>query len=107
MTRFNIFYSWQSDLPSEIARDLIRKELKNAAHRLEGDFPNTDFVMDEATRDVPGSPNIPLTILKKIQMSDVFVCDLNPVARTRSGKTSAAWGTTTRRRTKKSSSRRR
>jgi hypothetical protein len=34
---------------------------------------------DEATRDVPGSPDIVDTIFEKIRQSDAFVCDLSKV----------------------------
>jgi hypothetical protein len=36
-------------------------------------------VIDEATRDVPGSPNIPQTIFDKIRAADAFVGDISTI----------------------------
>jgi hypothetical protein len=36
-------------------------------------------VVDEATRDRPGSPNVSLTIQEKIRVADLFVCDITTI----------------------------
>ena len=36
-----------------------------------------EITIDEATRDCPGSPNIPRTILEKIKSADIFVGDVS------------------------------
>ena len=79
--RFVVFYAWQSDLPPEHNRRLIREALRTASSRLEeerGDI-NLRVDIDEATRGKSGSPNIPLTIFEKIEGADAFVCDITTI----------------------------
>ncbi len=77
----NVFYSWQSELPSKANSQLIRSALNDAANKInEDDGLGTLTKMDEATRNIPGSPNIADSIFHKIKNSDVFVCDLSKVA---------------------------
>ena len=79
--RFTIFYSWQSDLPDEDNRRIIRNALREAVTLLESSFSLNNFVItiDEATRDEAGSPNIPMTILQKVSQADVLVCDITTI----------------------------
>lgn len=81
--KFVAFYAWQSDLPDTTNRGAIRRSLRKAATKLEEKYPkrNLHIEIDEATRGEAGSPNIPLTILKKIESSDAFVCDVTPISR--------------------------
>jgi len=78
---FVVFYSWQSDLPDESNRRLIREALRNASSVLEEKYAkqNLRIILDEATRNKPGSPNIPITIMEKIEISDVFLCDISTI----------------------------
>ena len=78
---FKIFYSWQSDLPNAVNLKLIRNALNQAATAMNADHDlNLHVVVDEATREVPGSPDIADSIFTKIKVADVFVCDLTKVA---------------------------
>jgi hypothetical protein len=79
--KFVVFYAWQSDLPDATNRGLIRRSLRNAASALEETYASGKLhvALDEATRGESGSPNIPLTILRKIARADAFVCDLTPI----------------------------
>ncbi|RYD68484.1 MAG: hypothetical protein EOP83_00785 [Verrucomicrobiaceae bacterium] len=80
-TSFKVFYSWQSDLPDVVNLKLIRNALNQAANKINSDHELGLHVMtDEATREVPGSPNIAESIFSKIRQADVFVCDLTKVA---------------------------
>src|ERR1039457_1181459 len=77
-----LFYSWQSDLPDATNRRLIREALRAASSRLEAEVAlgkGLRIVLDEATRNRPGSPNIPLTILEKIEAADIFVADITTI----------------------------
>lgn len=78
-TDFKIFYSWQSDLPDATNRRAIRSAIRTASNKIEVELSSVRLVLDEATRDEPGSPNIPLTILEKIKSSDAFVCDITTI----------------------------
>jgi hypothetical protein len=77
---FKIFYAWQSDRPSNLARGLIRRALDDAVSVLERDTSIEDVVreiqVDQDTQNVPGSPAIADTILEKIRNCDLFVPDL-------------------------------
>jgi hypothetical protein len=71
-----IFYSWQNDIDKKINRQFIHVALIKAAKNLinKGAFEN--IVIDEATREVPGTPDIPDTILKKIDNCSIFIADI-------------------------------
>jgi hypothetical protein len=69
-----VFFSWQSDLPGKSTRYAILKSLEvfKKGH-------SESILIDEATRDEAGSPNIPQTILEKIGKADVFVADVSTI----------------------------
>jgi hypothetical protein len=77
--RFSVFYSWQSDLPDTSNRAFIRQALRFAASSVEKSEGGVIVEIDEATREVSGSPNIPATILSKISVADAFVCDMTTI----------------------------
>lgn len=81
--RLTIFYSWQTDLPDEDNRRLIRSALREAVSLLErsSSYDNLVITIDEATRGEAGSPNIPMTILKKIRQADIFISDITTINR--------------------------
>lgn len=76
-TKFTIFFSWQSDLKGnkKIIKDSLlaecQKQKEKNGYHLE---------IDEATRNLPGSPKIEDAILEKIASADIFVCDITPIA---------------------------
>ena len=76
-----VFYSWQSDLPEETNRRFIRESLRNASSVVEEKCisNNLRIDLDEAKRSKPGSANIPQTILEKIKVADIFVCDITTI----------------------------
>jgi hypothetical protein len=52
---------------------------RRASSRLEVEHPELHVVLDEATRDMSGSPDIPSTILAKIREADAFVADITTI----------------------------
>ena len=76
-----IFYAWQTDLPDETNRRLIRESLRTACSAIEDEFKSEHLrlELDEATRGESGSPNIPQSIQKKIEESDIFIADITTV----------------------------
>lgn len=80
--KFFIFYSWQSDLPRSTHNGPITEGLQGAAKNLQrvGTDDPLAIIIDTATRDMPGAPNIPIAILTKIEMADMFVADVSIVA---------------------------
>ena len=76
-TKFTIFFSWQSDL---IGNKKIIKDSLLAECQKQKEKNDYQLEIDEATRDLPGSPKIEDAILKKISSADIFVCDITPVA---------------------------
>lgn len=77
--KVRVFFSWQSDLPKRTNLNAIRAGLNKAAKRIEKATHGLEIVLDEATRDTSGSPNIALKILEKIELSDVFVADVTTI----------------------------
>lgn len=76
MQTFKIFYSWQSDLPSNKTRSFIRECIDDAI-----DFAQESEAIeaerDEATMGTTGSPDIVATLFSKIENSDLFIADLS------------------------------
>jgi hypothetical protein len=58
-----IFYSWQSDIEGKINRYFILDALKEAVKNLKNEGAFVDIEIDQATRDKPGMPDIPDTVL--------------------------------------------
>lgn len=75
MNELNVFYSWQSDLPNNINRGIIKDILERAAKTATTDA--VDVVIDEALRDTTGSQKIDEVIVQKIQSCDMFIADLS------------------------------
>lgn len=77
-----VFFAWQTDSPERTNRRAIRSALRTAFSKLEQEFSETglELVLEEATKGIPGSPNIPQTILWKIEQSSIFICDLTTIA---------------------------
>ena len=72
-TEITVFYSWQSDLPSNMTRNIIQDSIESAVKLLR------DTVYIEADRDTKGkfgSPDIPQTIFSKIDECDIFIADV-------------------------------
>jgi hypothetical protein len=76
---FTVFFSWQSDLLNETNTQAIRDALREASSIIESKHQSTKIILDEATREQSGSPNIPQTILEKIRNCDAFVCDITTI----------------------------
>lgn len=77
MKNFVVFYSWQSDLPA--TRSFIQKALTFAANTVMAELPDVAITIDQATRGLTGSPNIPLAIMRKIKEADMVVSDITPI----------------------------
>jgi hypothetical protein len=77
LKNFVVFYSWQSDLPA--TRYFIQKALTSAANTIMAELPGVSITIDQATRGLTGSPNIPLAIMKKIKQADMVVSDVTPI----------------------------
>ena len=69
---YTIFYSWQSSVGNQDNRSYIRNKI-GALVKSHTDY---NLKLDEATRDKTGSPDIVSSILGKISIADIFVCDL-------------------------------
>jgi hypothetical protein len=82
-----IFWSWQSDRDERVARHLIREALVIALKQLSGGVDIEDRLeIDHDTRGLPGSPDIVMAILEKIDAADVFVADVTPIVVSEKGK---------------------
>jgi hypothetical protein len=84
MTPITLFYSWQSDRDGNLCRHFIEKALEQAAELLRAE--GIALTVDADTRNVPGTPPVTETILKKIDASDIFLADMTFVGATEAGK---------------------
>lgn len=77
----NIFYSWQSDIrPVAACRSLIEDALEQAIRTVANDGSiGLQPVLDRDTADVPGCPDIGITIFEKIEEAAAFVADVTIV----------------------------
>ena len=73
-----VFFSWQSDTDQDVTTRAIRNAVRAAFPGLEAKHVST-FQIDEATRNMPGAQNIPMTLIEKIKKADVFVADITSV----------------------------
>jgi hypothetical protein len=76
-----IFYSWQSDRPTGVCRNMIERALQSAVDRLRADVEiesslREDLELDKDTKNIPGSPAIFDAIMSKIASASIFVPDL-------------------------------
>jgi hypothetical protein len=78
-----IFFAWQSDLNEKLNHFAIKQALIRAATKLAesalSQGRSYDFVVDESTSGLAGSPHIPTSILEKIQAADFFVADVSAI----------------------------
>lgn len=72
-----IFYSWQSDLSSQFTKGFFREAIQQAVTDKETVSPEITIIVDEATSNTAGSPEIPDTILDKLNRCDIFIGDLS------------------------------
>ncbi|MEY2369870.1 hypothetical protein [Lysinibacillus capsici] len=77
---YNVFYSWQSDLPNATNRGFIESCLKSAIKELkESDNFHVELNLDRDTKDELGTPDIVNTIFSKIERSKIFVADISMI----------------------------
>ena len=78
-----IFYSWQSKTDEKKNRYFIRDAAEKAVRIInEEDKPelhNFEIVVQDSTRGVPGTPDIPETIKKRIRECDIFLSDITMI----------------------------
>ena len=83
MAEFTIFYSWQSDLPRKLSRDVIHGAASKAIERLKLDAAMEDSPrLDHDTQNIAGAPEIAGTMFKKIEQCGIFLADLSFVGST-------------------------
>jgi hypothetical protein len=85
-----IFYSWQSDTPREIGKDLIRDALDDAVAQVSADLDLQEAErpeVDQDTQGTLGAPAIAETILAKIEAADLVVVDVTLTGRVTVGGT--------------------
>ena len=73
-----VFYSWQSDLPSNHNRNLIGRAVEAACKQLSDEL-DVELAPDRDTQGVPGAPDIAATILAKIRAASAVVADVSIV----------------------------
>jgi hypothetical protein len=81
MIEKTIFYSWQSDLKQDFNWKLIEKSLLDSIKALNSESKLIKYSLDQATRGLPGSPDIVDSIFSKIEKSSIFIADITPVTK--------------------------
>jgi hypothetical protein len=87
-----IFFSWQSDTPTEWGRNFVERALTRAAVNLVTDLTveesirDSGLAIDKDTKGVSGTPPIVETIFKKIDGALAYVADLTFVGERRDGR---------------------
>ena len=74
-----IFYSWQSDLKQDFNWKLIEKSILDSIQSLNAESKLIKYTLDQATRGLPGSPDIVDSIFRKIEKSNIFIADITPI----------------------------
>ena len=73
---FRIFYSWQSWTPKNVNQNFILDIIKKAAKEIRNDaYIAVEPVVDRDTQGEAGSVDIAATIFRKIEESQIFICD--------------------------------
>jgi hypothetical protein len=79
-----VFFSWQSNTPTNAGRNFLRKALEDACAAVAADAsidePLRNLEVDSDTQGVAGQPPIVETIFKKIDAAQLFVADMTFVA---------------------------
>jgi len=79
MIEKKIFYSWQSDLNHEYNWKFIEKCILNSIESINKKDKHKKLSLDQATRGLPGSPDIVDSIFSKIAKSSIFIADITPI----------------------------
>jgi hypothetical protein len=88
MAGFTVFYSWQNDLPRDIARDIIHDAAEIAIAKLAQNARLEDSPrLDHDTEGVSGAPAIGDTILAKIDQCGAFIADVSIIGKSHAGNT--------------------
>jgi hypothetical protein len=83
VAEFTVFYSWQSDLPRKLTRDVIHAACASAIERLKVDASLEDAPrLDHDTQEIPGTPEIAGTIFAKIREAGLVIADVSLVGQT-------------------------
>jgi len=75
-----VFYSWQSDIPTNTNRGFIAKALEFAIEDINR-RRNLSLVLEQGSRDLPASPDVVESILHKIDNATVFIADVTPISK--------------------------
>lgn len=71
-----IFFSWQSDSDRKFNRNFLSGHIKHITEHLK--LKDT-YEYDEATRGLPGTPDIPSSIFSKLENAAVAIFDVTIV----------------------------
>jgi hypothetical protein len=78
--KITVFYSWQSDKPGQVNRNVIEDAINLAIARIVSDNEFTvEPALDRDTQNIPGSPVIAETILLKIDHCGLFLADVTMI----------------------------
>jgi len=76
--KINVFYSWQSDLPSNKNRSFIESCIKQSISVVyEKQKKISEIILESDSRNEIGTPDLSATIFNKIDCCDIFIADIS------------------------------
>lgn len=75
-----IFYSWQDNLSHDTNRKFIEKILEEVISEFNEEIQQK-LILDQATRELPGIPDIVQSILHKIDQANLLIADITTVCK--------------------------
>lgn len=75
-----IFYSWQDNLAHDTNRMFLEKILEEVISEFNKEIQEK-LILDQATRELPGIPDIVQSILQKIDQANLFIADITTVCK--------------------------
>lgn len=76
--KLNVFYSWQSDLPNNTNRGLIKDSIESALEKIRESVKSiTEIDLVSDSRNDMGTPDLVASIFGKIDSCDIFIADIS------------------------------
>ena len=76
--KLHVFYSWQSDLPNNTNRGLIKDSIESALEKIRESVKTiTEIDLVSDSRNDMGTPDLVASIFGKIDSCDIFIADIS------------------------------
>lgn len=87
----SVFYSWQSDLPTNVNRNFIRSCLDRAVKAINKELAIADakrepLQTEDGVKGIPGTPDVANMIFERIDQCDILVADISIIGKIPKGR---------------------